>query len=57
MPSPRSVAAFGAAAVGVVVLASLIVVSREADRRGQPVGDLLRAMFAGPEVLPPYLTE
>ena len=47
MPSPRSVAAFGAAVVVVVVAVSLLVVSREANRRGQPVGDLLRAMFAG----------
>ena len=53
MPSPCAVAVFGAAAVGVVTVVSLIVVSREADRRGQPVGNLLRAMFAGPVEAPP----
>ena len=53
MSSPRAVAAFGAAAVGVVTVVSLIVVAREADRRGQPVGDLLRAMLAGPAEAPP----
>ena len=54
MASLRAIVSFGAAVVGIVIVVSLAVIWREADRRGGSVGELVRAILAPPaESTPP----